>query len=827
MEGDGTQTGGVEPGLAALIASLLSGAVGYVGWKKDMRSADEKALEKLKAWNQADASAAQAAEARAKAELETKTKEKDAKIRELQSQIDQLTKDKQSLQDSAASDPERNAIFRSATKQALTDAIDDVVSDLQQRYAWMQSKSMTNLRKALLYPTKYQAQLNRITLIQFWESQVRPALEKDATSVGGTKRRYRRHMYGGDETPIPSYDEFATLYTNRLRSSAKTERQRVEEKVEAAKKATDERVKAKQDATAMKTAQTVIPKLESAVADAEKALRQNESLVGLLSEERQVTLNTKSSDLSALVQQAREILGAPAVQELAAPKKRFGFFGGAASNLREVKTVEDWDTLNKQVSVSDLLQNIKDKTKDYIQAVRDETKAEKKSFNVPKIEFGLPKIKIPSPTNPFAPIAKRLSDTRDARAQADLVRSNSKNAVDFMKAVLKKADAAIKEVETNEKARARRNRKGGARDPPYEDRRRMDGYMALTVEDLARNLRAVARGGTETVGIKSYTWSEKPDGELHPLSFYLDQLNTSVFSGAVDLYIAATTGKPRDFSVNVFLAAGEQYVLVKSYLEDIISKLKIFDTDRATRLERIAMGAESIGQSVKALVARLMGLFKDVSAKVENAPAGAPLPPVITKEKQEEMNALVAKFGRERVEKTIGRIRASIQTYPPEQRPVKERAAVFIEMLFANVPQEAVAPVPVEPPLSNKDIDDLIAAGPSVSEEELEAAEKALGPVDEDGAASVAQTDTATGSPESLVPTASEATDSPASDTQLPAQVSPLLLPESAPVPSQDSRKAYEELLAKTRRNLRPPPPKGGRPRHARKRTLKKRRGGK
>jgi hypothetical protein len=735
------QSGGFDPGLSALIGALLTGGIGAYGYSKESRSTEDLAAARLESVYKERLLDAEKTKAQAATTL-GQVSAANREVTNLKAERDKLAAALAALKGKVESSSGPALAFQSASAATLKDAIPFVIEALKAKYPQLVSTPAdeAKIKKVLEYPTTYQAKLERLTLSAFYTKQVSIVLQQIADKPKGGRRRYRRRggaptMAQMPETPaassfatdpadaadadaavqeavvraappvstnaIPSYDEFATIYEEAIRKATSTEFSREEKRQSTFKEGVDKKVQEKKDAVAAKAAQAIIPKFEKAIQEGETVIKDNATLVGILSAERQEAINTKKRELTNALNDARELIGVPATPTPA--KKRFGFFGGAAT-LREVKTEAEWTEMNTPTKATDLLQKVKDATKAYVDEVKKLSKEEKKSFDVPKVEFGLPKIPIPSLSNPFAPIAKRLGEAKTAADQAAIVRKETKNAVLFMKDILKKVDTALNEVVLSEKATARR-KKGGAVDPDaFKPRREMPGYDSIGIQALAGNLKAVARGGKETIGGKTFDWSEKPDGELHPLSFYLAQLNTSVFSGTVDLFLAATTGKSREFSKDVFLAAGEQYALVRTYLEDVVKGLKNPELIRATRLERLAIGAEEGTSAVRKIatsaVDGIMGLVKKVSASLVGVMPGAPVPIAVTTDVETKTKELIALHGVDRIKRVLTRLEAKIPSFPVE----KQAGLIAVVEAAKKVVEEAEASGETTPPASPEEV---------------------------------------------------------------------------------------------------------------------------
>ena len=390
------QTGGVDPGLAALIASLLSGGIGAYGFSKESRSAGDEATERLRG------------------EYESKLKEAEniknqaAEVSQNSQKIAQLEAERERLQqelESLKGDAERNSgpaiAFRNATPDTLRAAVPIVLTKLSVNYPWIKSDGSSTplLRSALEYPATYSARLLRMTLPDFYQKRVLKAAETDYQTLpkGGRSRRYRRRARRGGQTmedelralesapteplvaqvpgvspepgsaasysassfSFPSAQEFAQIYSEAIAEAGTGAI-----KAEIQQKPTD-KAQAKKDATAVKAANTLADKLEKAIktAKAEIAKVTDPEFIERIKEE---TGDFIHSDLD----------GSPGV-----------------ADLRAVKTETEWNDINEWVSTR--LESITNATKQLVDLVKAEKKASK---NVPK-----PPAPAPAVPEPAAP----------------------------------------------------------------------------------------------------------------------------------------------------------------------------------------------------------------------------------------------------------------------------------------------------------------------------------------------------------------------------------------------------------------------------------------
>jgi hypothetical protein len=216
QQADGTapQSGGfVDPGLAALIAALLSSGIGGYGFISDKNRSDE-AIRNDAIASMAPAQTAILREAEAAKSDYAKLKQSNAEMAKknaaLSKEVEELKfKYSRSL---ALSGP--SATFQKASVDTIKNSVDATIQALQSlpdpNYAWMQGKELANLRAALAYPT---TALVRPSLSNFYDKVILPAAAKDKAAVGGTsrRRRYRRNMRGSGINDAPDTSNNAAL----------------------------------------------------------------------------------------------------------------------------------------------------------------------------------------------------------------------------------------------------------------------------------------------------------------------------------------------------------------------------------------------------------------------------------------------------------------------------------------------------------------------------------------------------------------------------------------------------------------------------------------
>ena len=195
------QAGGVDPGLAALIAAILSGGVGAYGYSKDTRTAEDVIAERIRLENEGKFKEAE--EARKAAETLNATVSKStADFAKLQKDYDELKAKFDALQSTSASVSNYDIIFKSATPETLRAAVPLALAKLASRYTWIQpdGSNTPKLKVSLEYPATYTGRLSRMNLFDFYRKRILKALQDDqgAQGKGGIrKRRYRRRARGG------------------------------------------------------------------------------------------------------------------------------------------------------------------------------------------------------------------------------------------------------------------------------------------------------------------------------------------------------------------------------------------------------------------------------------------------------------------------------------------------------------------------------------------------------------------------------------------------------------------------------------------------------
>ncbi len=385
METPPQQVGGVDPGLAALIASILSGGIGAYGFSKtsendraELRTAIEENLKREVG-----------AQLREEANAEVMRKEEE--IKRLQGELAQLKASTEAanaaakVAEEASSDS--NLTFRNAKPEVLLAAIPIVMSKLAVGYPRIKADGSATpmFKSALEYPASYSGRLMRMSLADFYRKRIEPALRIDLKGpVTGGRGRKRRAKRGGDMeaelaaveqdtaqpmptvpsapgtaasygSEYPKYEEFAPLYAEAIKEAA----QQLASKAISDKAATKQTAEQKKkDAAAKKAAEAIVTKFDKAIKAAEKALDAE------VPEEQKELVRDSRVNLSETLDKVRELVGMAPVK-----KKRFGLFGGA-SNLREVVTETDWNELNTPQKAEEILKELENATEAYKDAVK-------------------------------------------------------------------------------------------------------------------------------------------------------------------------------------------------------------------------------------------------------------------------------------------------------------------------------------------------------------------------------------------------------------------------------------------------------------------------
>lgn len=737
----GGQTGGfLDPGLSALIASLLSGGVGFYGYSKTT-DADKEEAKKLAIESLGKGIAAESAANAAKvAELEKKQGDEIT----LRAEIERLKKRNAELERKEAGSSAANALFTSASTRVLQNAVEPTIAGLE-RKGLVNSDNKAAVTKALGYAAKPQTRLLRMSLPTFFAKQIAPAL---ATTTKGGRRRRRvggrkeddlneyavlfdkltnksgtekernrldelreqlaKFPEGQDEikrldaqeqerldkesgadaasvatestiipppldsssstssptdtkTPPSDYDTFVEVYSKALTDAKAGEIKSIHDEVEKAstesQAKSDAKAKEKANAAAVKAAQSILPKVESAIKDGETAIEEQSELVNTLDETRQTKLReNERRALMALIDQAKELVGNPLPEsEMKPKKKRFGLFGGFGGDkesiLRNVESDEDWKALNEPTKITDLLQKIKDATKTYTEAVKKAQKEETKELT----DIGrrsLFRVTVPSsPSNPFAGLIKKLSDPSQSYTEAQvtaIVREETKAKVDFIKNIFKSVDPILVELENlrkknalppkkkggrrkarggktpaelaaersgvaKETAQGRERKSGESAEEQCTKLREQQGYKDGDPKYFYEHIKAIAYGSADIIDETKWV-SRKPTSERErsSLKYLLDRLNTGLFSGTAD-YLKGVRGKELTYTPDDVILAGEAYVLLRCYLKKATEIVKGFIKDDTV----VANIQRGLDESAKARETLAKSQKQTMSEKIE------------------------------------------------------------------------------------------------------------------------------------------------------------------------------------------------------------------
>ena len=295
------QKGGMDPGLAALIAALLTGSIGSYGYltnKESPEAAAEKKLQlQIDAANKTVAAANDAT--KAKEAMEATLKAKEAELTALKAQL-------QALKSSAATASEFAVTFKNATPDALTRAVPEV---LKAMHFNPDGSDAPNVKSALEYPGSYQGRLMRMSLFDFYYKRLKPAFEKDVAKAkkGGDATSMSDELAALEAAPaeplgppggpgsaamyspyLPNYDEFAKTYADIIKASTLSTTAVAEEKAPAKQALTDKNVvdkkaedkdSKKKNAAAKKNAELLRDKILNAISKSEKEFKKNKSFV--------------------------------------------------------------------------------------------------------------------------------------------------------------------------------------------------------------------------------------------------------------------------------------------------------------------------------------------------------------------------------------------------------------------------------------------------------------------------------------------------------------------------------------------------------------------
>ena len=437
------QKGGMDPGLAALIAALLTGSVGSYGYLNNKESAESIAEAKLQ--SQIDAANKTVAAAndatRAKEAVEATLKTKEAELTALKAQLE-------ALKSSASTTSEFAVTFKNATPDAITRAVPEV---LKAMHFNPDGSDAPNVKSALEYPGSYQGRLMRMSLFDFYYKRLKPAFEKDVAKAkkGGdvSMSEELAALETAPEAPLgapggpgsaamyspylPDYDAFAKMYTDAIKASTRTASAIAEEKAtdkqaQADKKAAEKEAaksdknREKADKAARQAAIRMADKLAKAVTEAKDELETSHTFVQSLDPEKDYTktlMETKAKleediDIASkkYLKGYRRDTGPSKLDWLGRAitlSAQSPYYGGADdTSLVSVKTVEDWNRVKGEDDAPmKLLETIVSDTDDYMAAYDVAANA------MPWFKKSKPKEEAKPPTGPTTIHDKLLADT--------------------------------------------------------------------------------------------------------------------------------------------------------------------------------------------------------------------------------------------------------------------------------------------------------------------------------------------------------------------------------------------------------------------------------
>jgi hypothetical protein len=223
MQGGGyKQHGGFDPGLLALIATLITGGVGGYGYSKESRSSEDMAAERLRGEYEQRLRRAEAKETE-NAVLAAEGKSTAQKIDMLTKERDALKQQVAELKGKVESAAGPALTFQTATPQTLKAAIPKVIDLLKARYPQLvsNSKDEAAIKAVLEYPTTYQAKLERLTLPIFYAKRVQGVLAQIASKKGGRRRRGGKGKNRNTQAAVAAKEE--EDWANALRAPDEAE----------------------------------------------------------------------------------------------------------------------------------------------------------------------------------------------------------------------------------------------------------------------------------------------------------------------------------------------------------------------------------------------------------------------------------------------------------------------------------------------------------------------------------------------------------------------------------------------------------------------------
>jgi hypothetical protein len=451
------QTGGVDPGLAALIMSLIATGVGGVGYVYDPEKPEEKAKKALEEKYKDQIAAAEAKHTQATKDL-AEAKAKEAALQDLTTQLNAERAKVATLEAEGKQKSDYDAIFRNADPATLRDAVKPTLEQLG-----IKPTETSAVFKALMYPSSPQGRLARMSLYDLYSKQFVPAFNKDFQKGGRMRRRGRgrNDLRAGAVVPpppsmedelnaldslpsspsgvspasyatppqadgvvpppqptatgVPSYDTFAKVYTDAIKTSTMT-----------AKARSDTGVSNKKNETARKFIQTLADNLGTAVKNAKEEIAKNVELTAKL-QASEVASSKKFLELQTKLQAGVDRVETDYLTSYKEPEKKKGWFSrGGGYDLAVMSksgTTEDWENIKKEEDgAQKLLTDLKSGLKEYVAAAKAAAK------EVPK---DAPKKKGEKPNTPIHDgIMKKTPET---------IKKTEKNA--------KIIDTRIKEIE--------------------------------------------------------------------------------------------------------------------------------------------------------------------------------------------------------------------------------------------------------------------------------------------------------------------------------------------------------------------------------------------
>lgn len=522
MQAGGYQTGGFDPGLLALIATLISGGVGGYGYTKYNEEAVNAAKDSLSPEQQKiiyQAQKAQEDAAARVARVESEVKDANSKRMAAEKERDDLKSKYGALAARTAATSGPVVTYQKATPETLTKAVDETIKAFRAlaaadpKYAWMKDNDLKNLKEALEYPAIGPGRRSRPSLTSLYR-RVAAALQKDAGMPGGRKRRYRNRMRGG--ATILTEEEFFRIYEDAIRESTISVAQEVDARSADAKKAADAKVAAK-DAVAKKAdlekkdklAKTALEKIASDLAkeyvDAGKILTSAQSVLLTVSKGRREAVKDVANSLISLATKVATVVpegaGKTTAADYAATERGLAVlkrtFTAQAAGGEEEEVQEGGFSLFKKAETAaltegaefqnykglllaqaeageadrawkaaksnlmTLLPAFKAAVKAYDDAVKKAAKEEKAglAFTPPKIWMpDMSAVSKLSQSNPFSAVLAAIQQTienaktdveraKNARQAVSDTRTATKTGVDLMKAVVKNAEKALREID--------------------------------------------------------------------------------------------------------------------------------------------------------------------------------------------------------------------------------------------------------------------------------------------------------------------------------------------------------------------------------------------